>query len=58
MWIPTPPKRFRSVLAPSVTAVILTIFGKALSVNPPVSTREVSFVLKDMSRIVNFDNWQ
>ena len=55
----TPSKNsFRSILAPSVTALILTIFGKALSVNPRVSTSEVSFVLKGMSRIVNFDDWQ
>ena len=49
---------FRSVLDPSVTTVFLTIFGKALSVNPRVSTSEVYFVLRGVSRIVNFHNWQ
>ena len=45
-------------MAPSVTANILTIFNEALSVSPRVFTSELSFVLKGMSCIVYFDNWQ
>ena len=45
-------------MAPSVTANILMISSKALSVSPRVLTSEVSLVLKDISNIVNFDNWQ
>ena len=58
LLIYTAKKSFRSHLAASVTAVILTISDTALSVNPRVSASEVSFVLKDMSRVVNFVNWQ
>ena len=58
-YLCTPPKLFcRSVMAPSVTANILMIFSEALAISPRVLTSEVSFVLKCMSHIVNFDNWQ
>ena len=43
-------------MALSVAAVILMIFGEALSVNPRALTSAVNFVLKGMSRIGNFDN--
>ena len=49
---------FRSVMVPSVVAVILMIFRETLSVNPRALTSAVNFVLKGMSRIGNFDNWQ
>ena len=42
---------------PSVAAVILVIFSEALSVSPRALTNAVNFVLKGMSRIVNFDNF-
>ena len=45
-------------MAPSVAVVILMIFSEALSVSPRTLTNAVNFVLKGMSRIVNFDNWQ
>ena len=37
----------------TATAVIVIMFSE---VSPRVLTSEVSFILKDMSRIVNFDN--
>ena len=37
---------------------IRIIFSEVLSVSPRVLTSEISFVLKDLYRIVNFDNWR
>ena len=54
----SPPKSFRSVMAASVTAMVLMIFSEALSISPRALTNVVNFVLKGISRIVNFDNWQ
>ena len=45
-------------MAPSVLAVILMIFSEAISISPRALTSAVNFVLKGMSRIGNFDNWQ
>ena len=56
-WYTSPKKSFRSVMAPSVTAIILIIFSNVLSVSPRVLTSEANFILKGMSRIVNFPNW-
>ena len=53
-----PKKCFRSLLARSITAFILLICSKALSVSPCVFTNAVNTILKVMSRIVNSDNWQ
>ena len=52
----TAQKRFRSVRASGVAAVILMIFSVALSVNPRALTNAVNFILKGMSSIVIFDN--
>ena len=55
----TTQKSFRSVMAPSVTAVIFKIFfSEALSFSPRVLTTEVNIGFNGMSCIVNFDNWQ
>ena len=43
-------------MPPSVAAIILMIFNEAPSVSPCTVTNAVNFVLKGMSRIVNFDN--
>ena len=45
-------------MARTVAAVILMIFSEALSVSPRALTNAVNFVLKGMSRIGDFDDWQ
>ena len=46
-------------MAPSVTAVFYGFFfSEALSGNRRVLPNEVNIVLKGISHIVNFDNWQ
>ena len=45
-------------MASTFSAVIVVIFYEELSVGPRVFTNGLSFVLKGMYRIVNFNNWQ
>ena len=45
-------------MAPSVTAVFYVFFSEALSGNRRVLPNEVNIVLKGISHMVNFDNWQ
>ena len=45
-------------MAPSVAAVILMVFSEPLLVSSRALPNVVNLVLKGMSRVVNFDNWQ
>ena len=52
------PKSFRSVKALELRPLFWWHFSEALSIIPHVLPIEINFVLKGMSRIVNFDYWQ
>ena len=54
----TAPKNVQTIMAPTVTATIVMMFGEAVSVSPHISFSEVSVVLRGMSRVVIFDKWQ